>query len=112
MSLTVADGALITKDPLDVAVYEFDWNAEHLAASVTITSCDFLVSAIRPSTATLPTLTETGTGLGIQTGSRKTKVKVEGGTLGAEYELSNTIVTNETPAVTKNRMVRLLVQNR
>lgn len=112
MSLTIDDGGLIVKDPSDVAVYVFDWATANLAAGVTITSCDFLVTALRPTTATLPTLTETGSGLGILAGNRTTAVKVTGGTLGARYELSNTIVTSETPAVTKNRKVRILVENR
>jgi hypothetical protein len=111
MSLTVNDGDLILKDPADIAVYAFDWGTAHLATAVTITTSTFAVTAIRPSAATIPTITDSGSGLGIQTGSRSTKVKVTGGTLGALYELSNTIVTNETPAQTKNRMVRLKLEN-
>lgn len=112
MSITVRDGATITKDASDVKVYEFDWGTRHLETGVTIATSAFAVAAVRPSTATVPTITDAESGLGIQSGSRTTKVKVTGGTSGALYELSNTVVTNESPAQTKNRMVRLLVQNR
>jgi hypothetical protein len=109
MSLTVRDGALVVQDPGDVSVYEWNWSV--LATGVTITTSSFSVVAVRPSSATIPTITDSGSGLGIQVGGRSTKVKVSGGVTGATYELRNTIVTSETPAQTKRREVRLLIQS-
>jgi hypothetical protein len=111
MSRTIRDGGLVQKDPSDVNVYEFDWGTLHLGVGVTIISSVFTVAAVRPASATVPTLTSSGSGLGIQPGSRSTKVKVTGGTLGAVYELTNTITTSETPSQTKDRMCRIKVAN-
>lgn len=110
MSLTVQDGATVPKDPSDVSVYTFDWNAEHLAAAVTISTSTFAVAAVKPTTATVPTLSVTSP-LGIQSGSRTTKVKVTGGTAGALYRIANAIVTSETPAQTKERSFYLKVEH-
>jgi len=46
--------------------------------------------------------------------SRVTQVRLIGttATLGDEYELANTIVTDETPTQTKEQSIRVLVQNR
>jgi hypothetical protein len=46
----------------------------------------------------------------ILTGNRKTQVRLIGGTLGALYQLDNTIVTNESPAQTKQRSIKILVE--
>lgn len=107
MSQTVDDGQLITKDPGDSSVYVFDWDARHLATGATITTSTFALSAIKPSDATLPTKDNPS----ILSDNRRTQVRVIGGTLGATYELTNTIVTNESPAQTKERSVRIKIEN-
>jgi hypothetical protein len=112
MSLTVSDGALVTKDPSDVKVYTFDWDAENLAAAVTISSQTVTVTAIAPSTTDASLVASTtGTNLGIVSSSRKVAVKLSGGTLGQLYEVTNQIVTSETPAQTKERSFRVLIEN-
>lgn len=109
MSLTIENGGTAVKDPSDISVYAFDWNTDHLAAGVTISTSTFAVSAVKPTTATVPTL-NTDSPLGIQAGSRTTKVKVTGGTAGALYRVTNTIITSESPAQTKERSFNLKVE--
>lgn len=112
MSITVDDGAQITKDPASVQVYTFDWDAANLATGVTITSFTIAITAIAPSTTdAILTAVSTGSGLGILTGSRKIAVKLSAGTLGQAYEVTCQIVTSETPAQTKERSVRVLIEN-
>lgn len=106
--ITIEDGKLITKDPADQPVLTFDWDARHLATGVSIASHEFTITALRPSTDTgLTKDSET-----ILSGSRKTQVRLIGGTLGARYRVDNKIVTNETPAQTKERHIDVLVQNK
>lgn len=111
-TVTIYDGDEDVKDPADVRVYTFDWNAENLAVSATIASQTTTVSAVRPSGDTALTVTTTGSGLGIQAGSRTVKCKLSGGTLGALYRVTNTITTNETPAQIKERSFYVRVEDR
>jgi hypothetical protein len=106
--LTVQDGALIIKDPADISVLTFDWDATHLAASVTISTSTFTITALRPSTDTALTKDNAA----ILSGNRKTQIRITGGTLGAKYRLDNRIVTNESPVQEKERSDLLLVQNK
>jgi len=108
MSLTVDDGALIVKDPSDVTVLVFDWDATHLAAGVTIATSTWTITALQPASDTALTKDEPS----ILTGDRKTQVRLTAGTLGALYQLDNRIVTSETPAQTKERSIQVLVQTR
>lgn len=43
--------------------------------------------------------------------NRSTQVRLMGGTLGQVYEVANTIVTNETPAQTKEKSFNVLIEN-
>jgi hypothetical protein len=105
---TVNDGALVTKDPSDRLVYLFDWDAENLTAGVSISQSTFTITALRPSGDTALTKdNET-----IVSGSRKTQLRLIGGTLGALYQIDNAIVTNESPAQTKERSFKVLIQNK
>lgn len=108
MSLTVQDGALVTKDPADVSVYVFDWDAEHLASTVTIASSTFTITAIRPSTDTALTKDNPS----VLSGNRKTQIRISAGTLGALYRVDNAIVTSESPTQTKERSFFLRVEQR
>jgi hypothetical protein len=47
----------------------------------------------------------------ILAGTRKTQVRLLAGTLGQIYEIANKIVTSETPAQTKERSFRVLIEN-
>lgn len=106
-TITVEPGDLILKDPSDVKVIVFDWDASSLATDVTITTSTWTITAIRPSSDTALTKDNPS----ILSGSRKTQVRLSAGTNGALYELTNTIVTNESPAQTKERSIQVLVQN-
>jgi hypothetical protein len=106
--VTVSDGALITKDPSDVPVLVFDWDASHLASGVTITTSTFTITALKPSADTALTKDQPS----ILSGSRKTQIRLAAGTLGALYRLDNTIVTSESPAQTKERSVKIKVETK
>lgn len=106
--LTVADNSLITKDPSDEPVLLFDWDASHLATSVTITTSTFTITALDPATDTALTKDNPS----ILSGSRKTQIRLMAGTVGALYRLDNKIVTNESPAQTKERSIKILVVQR
>lgn len=111
MSITVDDGATITKDPSDVRVYTFDWDADNLAAAVTISSFTVTIEALYPSTSDAAlTKIDSGTGLGIVSSSRQVAVKLSGGTEGQTYRVSCQVVTSEAPAQTKERSFFLLIE--
>lgn len=112
MSITVDDGTLVLKDPSDVKTYTFDWDAENLPSGVTISSQTTTVTALEPSTSdTALTVSTSGSGLGVLTGSRKVGVRLSAGTLGQKYQVTNEIVTSETPAQTKQRSFFVLVEH-
>lgn len=111
-SVTIYDGDVDVKDPADVRVYTFDWDAENLAAAVTIVSQTTTVAAVQPSGDTALTVVSSGTGLGIQASGRTVKCKLSGGTLGALYRVTNRIVTDETPSQTKERSFFVRVEDR
>lgn len=100
-TVTVEPGALVTKDANEARVIVFDWDATNLATSVTITTSTFTITVERPTSESPAGLTKDNPS--ILSGSRKTQVRVSAGTLGSLYRLSNTIVTNESPAQTKER---------
>jgi hypothetical protein len=106
--LTVADNTLIIKDPSDISVLVFDWDASHLTNGVTITTSTFTITALKPTADTALTKDQPS----ILSGSRKTQIRVAAGTLGALYRLDNTIVTSESPAQTKERSIRIKVETR
>jgi hypothetical protein len=108
-TLTIAAGDEVVKDPADIQVYQFDWDADNLAAAVTITSSVWTITAIAPS-AIDAALTKDNES--ILAGTRKTQVRLLAGTRGQTYEVANKIVTSENPTQTKERSVRVLVQNR
>ena len=110
--LTVNDGALIVKDPSDVSVYTFDWDAEHLAASVTIASQTTTVTGISGDTTTTPLTVATTSPLGIQALSRTVKLKLSAGALGSKWRVDQAIVTDETPAQTKERSFYVKLETR
>lgn len=96
-TITVKPDALITKDTNEKRVVIFDWDTNSLAASVTISTSTFTITAVRPRADTALTKDNES----ILAGSRKTQVRIIGGTLGALYRLTNHIITNENPAQEK-----------
>ena len=107
-TITVYDGGLIVKDPSDVKVYTFDWDTENLAVGVTISSSAWAITALSPSSDTALTKDQAS----VLSGNRQTQIRLTGGTLGGLYQLDNTITTNESPAQTKQRSVRISIETR
>ena len=107
MPLTVADASLIVKDPEAIRVYTWDYDADNLGTSVTIITSSWWILPIFPST-TDTALTKDSES--ILPGQRATQVRLTGGTLGQIYEVTNRIVTNESPAQTKDKSIRVLIQ--
>lgn len=105
---TIHDGGLLTQDPADEVVYQFDWDAEGLPEGVTIAESAITVTALRPSSATV--MDDADDDIGDD--ERTTQVTLSGGTLGAIYRIDNRIVTDETPAQTKERSFRIKIENR
>lgn len=107
-TVTIRPGDLIAKDPADIKVYVVDWDTQNLPASATISTSTWTITAIGPSVIDTALTKDSET---ILAGSRKTQMRLLGGTLGQIYEIANKIVTNETPAQTKERSFRVLIQN-
>lgn len=104
----IRPGGLITKGPTEEEVYLMDWDDEHLAAGVTIVQSTWAITRERGATTGLMTFDSAS----IPVGSRTTQVRLKGGTAGQRFDVSNTIVTNETPARTKDRSFKVLIQDR
>lgn len=96
---TVDDGAVIPKDPSDVCTKTMDWDTDHLGVGVTISTSTWTITALKPSTDTALLKDNAA----ILVGSRKTQIRLLGGTEGALYRIDNAIVTSESPTQTKER---------
>ena len=119
--IVVRNGALVTKDPSDEKVYCFDWDGDNLAPTVTISTSTFTITAISPSIVDTAltkdsevklTAAQATTALQrtVALNDRATQLRLKVGTLGQTYEIANKIVTTETPAQTKERSFRVLIQ--
>lgn len=108
-TISIKSGGLVIKDPSDIKVYLVDWDTDNLAAGVSIQTSTWTIAAIRPSQVDA-FLTKDNES--ILAGNRKTQVRLMAGTLGQTYEVANKIVTNESPAQTKERSFRVLIENR
>lgn len=108
-AITIRPSEPVELDPSDKRVVQFDWDAENLAASVTITSV-FTISVVTQIGATA--LTKDNPSL--LTGNRKTQVRLDAttATAGDEYLLANTVTTDESPAQVKEQSIRVLIRNR
>lgn len=121
-TVTILTGGQVTKDPADVKVYVFDFDTNNLADGVMINTSTWTITALSPSkvdtaltkdseatlTAAQATLVLKKT---VALDNRATLVRLLGGTLGQTYEVANKIVTNESPAQTKERSFRVRVEN-
>lgn len=88
-------------------VYLFDWDRRTLADAVTINASTFTITALKPSDDTALTKdSET-----VLSGDRKTWLRLMGGTLGARYQITNAIETNEDPAQKFEKSFFLLIQH-
>jgi hypothetical protein len=102
MSTQIHAGGQVTKDPNAIEFFVVDWDAEHLAASVTLTTSTWTITG--------PDAVLTDDQPSILSGSRKTQVRLSAGTEGKRYTVTNRIVTNESPSQTKDASFRVLVQ--
>lgn len=107
-TVTIQVGALVQKDPSDIKVYKVDWDTSNLGVGVTISTSTWTITAIKPSIIDTALTKDSES---ILAGSRTTQVRLAAGTLGQTYEIANKIVTNESPAQTKERSFRVLIQN-
>lgn len=99
--MSVSPGYTYRKDPNELLVREMDWSdflgSAEIASSVwTITGSDAVLTQDNDSTVA---------------GNQQTRVRLKVGTLGVTYQVSNRIVTNETPAQTVERSFFVAVRN-
>jgi hypothetical protein len=110
MSLTVEDGATITKDPADKLVFHFDWDASNLGTAVTISGTPTVtVVNISGDAVTTPVTVDQ---VSVLSGSRKVQCRINAGAVGSYWAVTNQIVTNESVPQTKERSVYVLVEQR
>jgi hypothetical protein len=102
MSTQIHAGGLVIKDPNAIEFFIMDWDAEHLATGVTVSTSTWTVTG--------PDAVLTGDQASVLSGSRKTQVRLSAGTVGKVYTVTNRIVTNESPSQTKDASFRVLVQ--
>jgi hypothetical protein len=107
-TVTITPGGLFVKTTAEDKTLEFDWRT-NLAAGVQIATSTFTVATIRPADADDLTIDDLASGLGLQSGNRTAKVEVSEGTEGAVYRLTHTVVTDETPAQTKQKSIKVKV---
>lgn len=103
-TITVPNGALITKDPSDKSVYTMDWS-DCFATGVTLTST-WTITALNPSSDTA--LTKDNPSVSLLT----TSIRLLGGTLGAKYQIDDLVVTDESPVQERQRRFFVLVQTK
>lgn len=97
--MSVSPGQTLQKDPDAELTYQFDWSAwlgsaEIATSTFTLTGADADLTKDNPS---------------IVTGNQKTQVRLLGGTAGLTYLLTNRITTNESPAQTDDRTIRIKI---
>lgn len=107
MSRTIRAGQTIFLNPGDQRVITFDWDAKALPAAVTISSSIWTIDSVKQNGDTA--LTSDNDDIGAD--SRTTLVRLLATTAsdGDLYTLTNTIVTNESPAQTIARSCPVFV---
>jgi hypothetical protein len=110
MSITINAGELILFDEKDERVIVFDWDAVNLPAAASISTSVWTIAAIKQAGATALTKDNES----IVGSNRKTQVRLKatGTAHGDRYRVSNKIVTNESPAQTKEQSFVVKVESR
>jgi hypothetical protein len=103
MSQSIRSGGLTVKDPNSAELFVMDWDEEHLETGVTIASSSWSITG---ADSVL-----TSDQASVLAGSRKTQVRLSAGTVGGRYTVTNRIVTNESPAQTKDASFKVLIQD-
>ena len=111
MTLTIDDGGSLLKDPSDENVLRWDWSDE-LATGVTITTSTWTISTLKSgdSGGTILSYDSDSIVSASPYNSQHTQVRLLDGAEGAIYRLTNTIVTNESPAQTFERSVKVYME--
>jgi hypothetical protein len=110
VSETIEAGGLLTLDPSDKRVIQFDWDTDALPDGVEISTSTFTIAVVgQQGGLTLLTKDQES----IVTGNRKTQLRLLAttATVGDRYLVANQIVTNESPAQTIERQFEVLIQN-
>jgi hypothetical protein len=102
MSTQIHSGGLTTKDPDAIELFTMDWDQENLPTGVGISSSSWTVTG--------PDTDLTTDQPSVLSGSRRTQVRLSGGTTGKTYTVTNQIVTNTSPSETKDRSFRVLIE--
>jgi hypothetical protein len=123
--LVVNAGQLVQFDPSDTRVICFDWDKRNLLGdSVLIATSTWTITAVQQSgsnplakdnEARLTAIEATAAiGRTVTGDYRVTRVRLDAtvATAGDRYRVSNKILTNETPAQTKEQSFYVLVQDR
>jgi hypothetical protein len=100
---TIAAGGEVRKDPADLAVFRFDWDA-HFAAGVSITGTPvWSITCVNDEpTPTLTADSKSNT-------ARTATARLLGGTAGKKYQVACKVTTDESPQQTKERSFFVVV---
>lgn len=113
-TVTVEPGALITMDPADKKVIQFDFDQVNLAAGVELAnvgpSFGLTIAPIKQNGATALTFDNAA----LLTGNRKVRARflATTATLGDKYAVSVKGITNESPSQEKEYSITILIQDR
>lgn len=107
-TVIIKNGDLVLKDPADIKIYHMDWGTLNLPAGVTLNTSIWTIKAISPSTTDVALTKDQETILADGTTSR---LRLTGGTVGQTYDITNRIVSSESPSQTKERSFRVLIED-
>lgn len=100
--MSLKPGVTVLKDPNANNVYTWDWS-DYLVGAAQIASYSIIVSTISGDASPLASDNESNTTTTVQQ-------RLTGGTAGKTYTVTCRIVTNESPAQTEDRTIRVRVQ--
>lgn len=105
----ITPGDLTEQDPAASLNYRFNWDRRNLPTDVTIDTANIDVTAVRPTTASVPTITR----IRVSSDGRNVDFLCDARTavLGATYRIACTIHTNEDPEPTKKLSFFLLIES-
>jgi hypothetical protein len=111
----IHSGGLLTKDPDATEPFFTDWGRDgRIGSDVEITTSTWDVEGpdadLTSASPGIGTLNYTTQAFTTAADGQVTKAHLSGGTLHATYTVTNTIVTNETPARTVDSSFTVLIQ--
>ena len=102
--MSLHPGAVVIKDPNAEIVYTWDWS-DWLVGAATIASDTFIVSTFTGDATPLVSDNES-----IVAGATSSLHRLTGGTVGKTYTVTHRIVTNETPAQTEDKSIKVSIR--